>query len=324
MALMRASIVPFWLALAALWIAGVAALWLYPWPVPPPALVAAAFLLEGSFFLTLGFPAVIERLRTFVLLPVAFVASAIAPYCIYSLAAGVFEWRSLAAIAALGAMAVYWFRVVPRNGLTDLAFLAIVAVVSLSRVFPNLYAPVDPKLKVDFLGQMMWRRVAILSVLAFRPVPGIDLGLVPRRNEWLAGLREFLYFAPIGAALSLSTGFVRFQPLGGEPGRVILVTVGTFLGMLWFVALTEEFFFRGMLQQWLSAWFSRPWAGLVMTSLVFGALHLTFRYPPLNWRFALVASAAGFFYGRAFNRGGIRAGMVTHALVNVTWRVLFV
>jgi membrane protease YdiL (CAAX protease family) len=225
---------------------------------------------------------------------------------------------------ALASLAVLWFLILPRNWWTDLAFLAFVTAVSLGRVFPELYAPAAPRLRVDFLGQMMWRRVAILSVLLYRPVPGIDLGFLPARREWLAGLREYLFFAPLGAALSLAIGFVRFQPMSGEPWQLALATAGIFLGMLWFVALTEEFFFRGMLQQWFAEWLSSSRLGLVAASVVFGAAHLGFRYPPLNWRFALVATLAGLFYGRAFQRGGIRAAMVAHALVNLTWRMLFV
>ena len=55
-----------------------------------------------------------------------------------------------------------------------------------------------------------------------------------------------------------------------------------------------------------------------MATLAFGLVHLPFRSFP-NWRFALVATVAGFFYGRAYSlSGGIRAAMVTHALVNTT------
>ncbi len=323
MALMRASLKPFWLALAALWLAGIAAVGIYPWPVPMPPFVAIAFLVEGTFFLVLGFPAVIGRLSGSYV-PFMLALTGVIPYCVYSIPAGVFSLRSFAALAALAALAAFWFRVVPRNRETDLMFLVLVAVVAVSRIFPGLYAPVVPRLKVDFLGQMMWRRVAVLSILLFRPMAGIDLGFLPARREWLIGLREYLFFAPFGAALALGTGFVRFQPMAGDPWRVALVAAGVFIGMFWFVALTEEFFFRGLLQQWLSQRLSNRWAGLMVASLIFGAVHLSFRYPPLNWRFALVATVAGLFYGRAFHGGGVRAAMVTHALVNVTWRMLFV
>ncbi|MBI4877418.1 MAG: CPBP family intramembrane metalloprotease [Acidobacteria bacterium] len=319
---MPASLKPFWLSLAGLWLAGIAVLRLYPWPDTPGPGVAAAFLVEGSLFLALGFPAVMERLKG--TWPAVLAASGLLPYCLYSLSAGVFDWRSLAALAALAAVAAFWFRAIPRHPASDLAFLALMAGISLTRLFPDLYAPVSPKLRVDFLGQMMWRRVAIAAVLLYRPMAGIDLGFLPARREWLVGLREFLYFIPLGAVLLSFTGFARFQPLQAEPLKALLIAVGIFLGMLWFVALTEEFFFRGLLQQWLSEWLRSPRAGLLLASVAFGAVHLTFRYPPLNWRFALLAAAGGIFYGRAFRCGGIRAAMVAHALVNVTWRVLFV
>ena len=102
------------------------------------------------------------------------------------------------------------------------------------------------------------------------------------------------------------------------------VAVGTFLGMLWVVALAEEFFFRGVMQQGLSRWLGSQTTGLVLTSLAFGMVHLPFRAFP-NWKFALVAAVAGQFYGRAYSQaGGIRAAMVTHALVNTTTRIFFV
>ncbi|HVX67819.1 MAG TPA: CPBP family intramembrane glutamic endopeptidase, partial [Bryobacteraceae bacterium] len=92
------------------------------------------------------------------------------------------------------------------------------------------------------------------------------------------------------------------------------IAAGTFLGMLWVVALREEFFFRGLLQ---------PWLGLIATSLLFGSVHLPFRDFP-NWRFAVLAAVAGVFYGLAYRSArSVRAAMVTHALVNTAWRVFF-
>ena len=89
------------------------------------------------------------------------------------------------------------------------------------------------------------------------------------------------------------------------------------------VALSEELFFRGLLQQWLEEWTGTAWAGLLLASLAFGAVHLGFRQFP-NWKFASLAAIAGVFYGIAFRRGGgIRAAMVAHALVVTTWRTLF-
>jgi membrane protease YdiL (CAAX protease family) len=76
-----------------------------------------------------------------------------------------------------------------------------------------------------------------------------------------------------------------------------------------------------LLQQLLTRKLRKQTLGIVIASVVFGAAHLGFREFP-NWRFALLAASAGWFYGRAYAQAGsIRAAMVTHALVVTTWRV---
>jgi len=43
-----------------------------------------------------------------------------------------------------------------------------------------------------------------------------------------------------------------------------------------------------------------------------------------NWRFSILAAAAGIFYGLAFRQArSIRASMVTHALTYTILRVFF-
>jgi uncharacterized protein len=76
--------------------------------------------------------------------------------------------------------------------------------------------------------------------------------------------------------------------------------------------------------QGLGRWLKNNTAGLILSSVAFGLVHLPFRDFP-NWKFALVAAIAGLFYGRAYSQaGGIRAAMITHALVNTTTRIFFV
>jgi hypothetical protein len=177
---------------------------------------------------------------------------------------------------------------------------------------------------VQILGQLMWIRTGIWAVLSLRGATGIGFGFLPTLRDWSCGIRYYLYFLPVGLPLALWTGLLRFQPRELEWWQTAAMAVGTFLGMLWVVALGEEFFFRGLLQQWLCRWLRNSTAGLIVTSILFGLVHLPFRGFP-NWRFALVAAVAGAFYGRAYARsGGIRAAMVVHALVNTTTRLLFV
>jgi membrane protease YdiL (CAAX protease family) len=112
------------------------------------------------------------------------------------------------------------------------------------------------------------------------------------------------------------TGAVAFTGLRVGAGRLLLTSAGTFLGVYLVVALSEEMFFRAMLQQWI-----KP-GGIVLASLAFGAVHLGFRDFP-NYAFAATAAAGGLLYGFVYSRGGLRSAMVCHALTVTLWRALF-
>jgi membrane protease YdiL (CAAX protease family) len=245
------------------------------------------------------------------------------PYCIYSLPTGSFRWGSLALLALLAIAVTCWYLWLPRTAAVDALFLVLMAGVVLAKVFPLLYVSSAPRLHVEILGQLMWIRLGVMAVLSVRRAEGIGFGFLPSRREWGVGIRHYLYFLPIGLPLALAIGLVRFRPLVAEWWKAPAVAAGTFLGMLWVVALSEEFFFRGLLQPWLSRWLASQKAGLLIASILFGLAHLPFRSFP-NWRFALVAALAGLFYGRACVQArSIRASMAAHALVATTWRLLF-
>ncbi|MCC7175629.1 MAG: CPBP family intramembrane metalloprotease [Bryobacterales bacterium] len=288
--------------------------------------ILAAFLWEASFYLVPGFPALwramAERWRPPVL-ALGLIGSTAAPYCTYTLPAGLFQWSGLGLILSISAAAALCYLCLPRNGRTDAVFLVFMAAVVLTGAFRAIYPSPAPGVRLEILGQLMWTRTGILVMLWFRHMERTGFGFVPTRAEWVVGLRNYLYFLPVGLPLALATGLVRFRPLPLEWWQALGVAAATFLGMLWVVALGEEFFFRGVMQGGLTAWLGSRTAALVVTSVAFGLVHLPFRGFP-NWRFALVAGVAGLFYGRAFQQaGGIRAAMITHALVNTTWRSFF-
>lgn len=248
------------------------------------------------------------------------VVSAILPYCLYSLPAGCFRWHSVAVLALLAGIVSAWYLILPRTPLADAAFLVLMAGVTLSPLFGNVFPSVHPKLPAFLLGRLMWVRVGIMAALSFRGMQGVGLGLLPKRREWLVGIQQYLLFIPIAAVLGLAFRFARFE-VTRMPWWMIPLT---FLGMLWVVALSEEFLVRGLLLQWLRDWTGREQTALVVSSVIFGLVHLPYRAFP-NWKFAILATVAGWFYGRAYLKtGSIRAAMVTHALTNVTWRVFFV
>ena len=153
---------------------------------------------------------------------------------------------------------------------------------------------------------------------------GINLSLWPSRREWRIGLLQFAYFLPIGLALGYALQFAKFKPAPDNWSKFAIGAAAQTAGIYLHVALREEFLFRGLLLQWCTRWWKDSRLALIVVSLIFGALHLPFRQFP-NWKFAILAAIAGWFYGRAFQQGnGVRAAMVTHLLVVVVWRVFLV
>lgn len=324
--MMEKSLGGFRAALLIGWMALSAAGWLYArdkgvptWAAVP---VLAAFLLEYSFYLVPGFEAAREWLATAVperQLPFVMSASGAAPYLVYSLGTGQFEWGALVRLLALALAISLWYLVLPRSNLTDLAFLTLVAAVLLRKYFDPVYNDFAGVRDIDILGHLMLIRLAAIAILIQRRAHWTGFGFLPNAQEWSVGLRHFLYFLPVGFPLALWLRLIRFDVAGFAVWKVAAM----FAGILWVVALSEEFFFRGLLQQWLTSWTHRPQIALALTSVLFGLCHLPFRAFP-NWKFAAVAALAGWFYGRAYREAhSIRASMVTHALVVTTWRAVF-
>jgi len=318
----------FW-ALPLFWLACATAGYVYGLQrgIPFSVVLAAlpAFLLEATLFLSLGVESWRKRLERLRPAGVAalLVVAAIAPYCAASLAFGSFRWQSLAGIALLSGLVAFWYVVLPQKPAADLLLLVLLAGVVLTHVFASLYVRPDPRLPLEALGQAMWIRTGAFAILSVRRVQGVGFGFWPSAREWKIGAVFFGLMLPVVTLLAWWIGWGKFHPPEASWIRTPVIVVLTFFGGLWVLALGEEFFFRGLLQQWIGGWLRNEWAGLIATSLLFGAVHLPYGAFP-NWRFALLASVAGVFYGLAFRQAGsIRASMVTHALTITAVRVFF-
>jgi len=253
----------------------------------------------------------------------ALVVAAAAPYALASLALRNFSWHSLGVIAALVVVAAFWYVIFPHQTAVDVLFLIFIAAVWLARAIPPLYARPLAALPLGLLGQLMWFRTGIFAILSVRRMQNIGFGFWPAAREWKIGALYFAALAPVAAAAGWALHFARphLRYAGWE--RTTLIGLATFFGILWVVALGEEFFFRGLLQQWIGGWLRSDWAGLVLAALLFGSVHLWYRAFP-NWRFAALAGVAGVFYGMAYRQArSIRASMVTHALTVTAWRLFF-
>lgn len=288
--------------------------------------LAAALFVETAFYLAPGFSytrTLVDEIEPPIVRAFILTLSALVPYAIYTLGTGTFHWRNLGLLAAIATVVTAWFVVqAGKRPIADVLFVILLVAVSLSKVFKTIYPTLAPKADASILGQLMLIRTGAFAVISIRKMGGINFGFLPSTRDWIIGILCYAAVIPVGA---FANTFVHFAEPHLAPGpwwRIAGMALGTFLAILWVVALSEEFLFRGILQQLISAR-TGALAGLILTSLLFGAVHLPFRAFP-NWRFAVMAALIGLFYGIAYMRAkSIRAAMVTHALVVTTWRVFF-
>ncbi|HTM47605.1 MAG TPA: CPBP family intramembrane glutamic endopeptidase [Bryobacteraceae bacterium] len=284
--------------------------------------LTAAFLIEYTFFLVPGFEGLREWISDRIpprTIAAGLALSALLPYLVYSLGSGEFRVIPAARLAALVLALSFWYILRKPSPTADLALLALVAAAVVARFFKQIYTSPNPSVDIlSALGKLMLIRLYAGVMLILREVEGTGYGFLPTANEWRIGLRYYLYYLPVGAALFFGLGLAHFR----TSPTLLAVAPLYFLGVLWGLALGEEFLARGLLQKWISDWTGNPPLGLILASIAFGASHLWFRDFP-NWRWAITATALGWFCGKAFNQGGgIRAAMVTHALVVTTWQTL--
>ena len=130
---------------------------------------------------------------------------------------------------------------------------------------------------------------------------------------------NFVGFAVIGVPLGFALDFVSWNPAWRGLGQFAF----DFLTIFLFIAVPEELLFRGLLQNLLEgSWNSRQKAQIV-ASILFGLMHIL-HAPVPNWRYVILASIAGWFYGRAYrNTRSLLASGTTHALVDTIWRTWF-
>jgi len=309
----RAALVAGWIGLSAGGLLYARMKGIPAWAAIP---ILAAFLVEYPFYLLPGFAGAARRFER--RLPLFLIVSFVAPYVIYASNTGQFRWWALAQLAALATALSLWYVVLPPAPPADAVFLALVAAVVLRKYLTPIYTSPIAGLHLEILGHLALIRVCAMVMLFERSVSGVGFGLFPSRRDWRIGIRHFFYFLIAGIPLGWATRMVHFGPI-----MPLWKVAATFLGIFWVVALSEEFFFRGLLQQWLTQWTGSPRIALAGAAIAFGSVHLSFRGFP-NWKLALAAAVAGCFYGRAYSQAkGIRASMLTHALVVTLWLALF-
>ena len=280
------------------------------------ALLAFAPLIGFGFF---G-PGWIARIRV---LPdgwkIALPAVACIPYSLAAWPMGFFQWGWLLLYALLPVALALLLQVVARldpeqrGHWLEFGALLVLGVAVDLRWFEAAWP-----LRLAALNKLLLLDAGLYGFLAVRGLSGVGYNLRLRISDWKIGLREWFCYTPIAIVLGLALGFLHWHWHMDRPWLVPLAWLFTFF----FIAIPEEIFFRGWMQNLLERKVGRT-ASLLITAAIFGLAHFNKRTAFFNWRYVLLAAIAGLFYGRAWRaERRIGASAITHATVDTLWGAL--
>lgn len=283
-----------------------------------PANVVAALLALVPYLAVALFPeAAAARARALpIWVRLACPAALSIPYVLVACGAGVFRWGWFAlyalvpvAIALLLGQAAD-VDAAQRGNWRDFLVLAVLGLAVdlrwLEGAWPAHLAVFNKILPLD---------AGIYGFVLIRQLGGTGFNLRLRLKDLGIGLRETAFYTPLALALGLSLGFLHWR--GGWPG--IGPIAGAWVFTFFFIAVPEELFFRGWLQNLLEKRLGR-YGALFLTACLFGLAHFNKRAAHFNWQYVLMAAFAGIFYGRAWRvERRVGASAVTHATVDAIW-----
>jgi membrane protease YdiL (CAAX protease family) len=244
----------------------------------------------------------------------------VVPYAVVSLSAHMFRWEWCVLYAMLP-VAIAWL--LGRAAVADpeqrgdwrdaFILLALGLAVDL-RWFDSAWPS-----GLRALNELLLVDAGLYGFLAIRQLSGTGFDFRLKWSDWRTGLRELLYFTPIVIALGLALGFI--HPHRNLPG--IGSALLRWIAIFFFTALPEELFFRAWVQNLMERRVGRR-AALLIASVLFGLSHFNKRSAHFNWRYVLLATIAGIFYGRAWReRRRVPASTITHASVDWIWGLWF-
>lgn len=287
----------------------------------PSSFAAFALILFPYWFFGFGLADPLRRWLRTPLVRVLLPGSLVLPYLVFSIPR--YEFRPIWAIAlffipVLAAALFEWS--LPASAEREKFSWQDFVVLSM------FFLPVEfgllngafPYSGLSALPKLLLVDAALYSYFVVRKLDGIGYDFRIKFRDVVVGARECLFYTPIVIPLGLALHFL--HPHSGWPSASR--ALGTLLITFFFVAIPEELFFRGVLQNLLERRIGHPRSWIV-ASVLFGLSH--FNKPlPFNWRYVLLGSIAGLFYGRAWrDRRRIAASATTHTLVDVIWSLWF-
>lgn len=239
------------------------------------------------------------------------------PYALVTLACGDFRWLWLAVYVLVPAVIAAVARFESNDDHFIWPQLSILAILGLS-VDLRWFEPAWPP-HLAIFNKVLLLDAGIYAFVALSPMAGTGFDLRLRRRDLATGMREFLLYLPIALPLGLALGFLHAHPFSTRVVPLVGQFAAAWAFTFFFIAVPEELFFRGWLQNLLERRMGRI-AALIVASLLFGLAHFNKRAVHFNWRYVLLAAIAGIFYGRSWRRDRrVGASAITHATVDAVW-----
>jgi membrane protease YdiL (CAAX protease family) len=164
--------------------------------------------------------------------------------------------------------------------------------------------------------------LALILFVGYRQFPGMRYGPPrTRRDLWLP-FAAFGIVAPVLAVVGVAIGFIPPPHLPVQSGGRMAAAAGViFAG----TALPEEILFRALIQNLLMLRFGANTRVLLVASFIFGCAHLdNGPQPTPNWRYMILATVAGFAYGKVFVMAStVLSSAALHTLVDWTKHFFF-
>jgi uncharacterized protein len=289
--------------------------------VTPAAIAALAIELAPAVAFGLGSEPITRAVQRWSIASrAAFPALYVLPYVLVSASQHIFRWQWFALYAGLPVL-VAWLLgqaaaadAEQRGNWRDAIILLLLGLAVDLRWFdsawPNGLRALNELLLVD---------IGLYGFLAIRGLSETGFDFHLRWSDWKSGFRELVLFTPMVLILGLALGFIHPHANLPPVGAAALRWVGIFC----FTAVPEELFFRAWVQNLLERRVGRR-SALLIASVLFGLSHFNKRSAHFNWRYVLLATIAGIFYGRAWReRRRVPASAITHASVDWIWGLWF-